>query len=230
MKRKVFAIVMAAFLVAVLPLLALVRPVKSLGEKGKPVFDTWNVCRTSDAAPDGYLKFSSTGFEPVITVESLGENASIAYKLGQEIAEDYPNIYQRAEKVFDYVRDIVQYTPDIDQFGRKEFAQSADEMATTVEEKGLAYGDCEDYAIFLTVMYKGAGCRSAIVLVKTETGGHVAALVYLPGYSKANRFLTVNGETGWVWAEATCRTNDFGWMPESLMDDNVKLLLTREVK
>ncbi len=230
MKQKVFVICMAVLLVALCPLLALAGPVKSFGETGQPVFDDWDVCRTSDAAPYGYLKFSPAGFEPVITVQSLGASAGIAYQLGQKFAEDYPDTYQRAEKVFDYVRNIVQYTPDIDQFGRTEYAQNADEMAATVGEKGSARGDCEDYAIFLAVMYKGAGYRSAIVLVKKETGGHVATLVYLPGYIKANRFLSVNGETGWVWAEATGKTNHLGWAPESFSEDNVKLLLTREVK
>jgi len=59
-------------------------------------------------------------------------------------------------------------------------------------------------------MYKGAGFRSAIVLAL----GHAATLVYLPEYNKANRILSVDGESGWVWAEATGRNNPLGWMPE----------------
>jgi transglutaminase-like putative cysteine protease len=215
---------------AAIALLSLAWVFRSFEVTDKPVYDSWNICRTTDVAPDGYLKFRSTDFQPVIAYESLGENTGRAYRLGQEFAKKYPDKYQRAEKIFDYARDMVRYTPDIDQFGHRDFAQNADEVEATLSKKGLARGDCEDSAVFLAVMYKGAGYRSAIVLVKRQTGGHVAALVYLPGYSKANRFLSVNGETGWVWGEATGKTNDLGWAPESCSEDNVRILLTREVK
>jgi len=65
----------------------------------------------------------------------------------------------------------------------------------------------------LAVMYKGAGYRSAIVL----TPNHAAALVYLPGYKRANRSLSLDGEPGWIWAEATGGNNPLGWMPERYM-------------
>jgi len=126
------------------------------------------------------------------------------------LAQDYPDIHQRAEKIFAFTRDKVKYTSDADQFGFPEFAQNADELAATIGEEGFAYGDCEDYAVLLAVMYKGAGFRSAIVLASD----HTAALVYLPEYNKANEILSVNGELGWVWAEATGGNNPLGWMPE----------------
>jgi hypothetical protein len=62
------------------------------------------------------------------------------------------------------------------------------------------------------VIYKAAGFRSAIVLAP----GHAAALVYLPDYNKAARVFTLEGEEGWVWAEATGRTNALGWFAPSL--------------
>ena len=147
----------------------------------------------------------------------MGENADKAYQLGQEFTQDYPDLHQRAEKVFVFVRDKIRYSSDTDQFGFNEFAQNADEVAATIKQKGFTYGDCEDYAVLLAVMYKGAGYRSAIVLAP----GHAAALVHLPGYKRANRLISLDDESGWVWAEATGGKNRLGWMPEQFITDPV---------
>ncbi|GAH45380.1 unnamed protein product, partial [marine sediment metagenome] len=80
--------------------------------------------------------------------------------------DKYPGRFQRAEAVFRFVRDRVKYTPDIDQFDYEEFAQNADELASSIDQNGVGYGDCEDSAVLLAVMYKGAGFRSATT---TET-------------------------------------------------------------
>ena len=183
---------------------------ESFYREGEDIFDDWDVCRTRAYGGDGFFQITDeTTFRPVIALESLGENAERAYELGEQFAENYPDPNQRAERIFYFVRDKVRYTPDVDQFKFGEFAQNADELAITIDEKGIARGDCEDMAILLAVMYKGAGYRSAIVL----PSGHAAALVYLPEYKKAN-LLKLGDETGWVWAEATGRNNRFGWIPE----------------
>ncbi|MFW6151273.1 MAG: transglutaminase domain-containing protein, partial [Chloroflexota bacterium] len=117
---------------------------------------------------------------------------------------------QRAEQLFSFVQANVNYISDKDQFDLPEFAQNADEMALMIEREDRAYGDCEDYATLLAVMCQGAGLRSAIVL----SVDHAAALIHVPGYSKANRTLSLNGEDGWVWAEATGKNNPLGWTPE----------------
>jgi hypothetical protein len=104
----------------------------------------------------------------------------------------------------------VEYTPDIEQTENEEFALNADELATAIVEDGIGYGDCEDMAVLLAVMYKAAGLRSAIVLVPE----HTSALVYLPEYNKATAFFELENEPGWVWAEATGRNNPLGWVPE----------------
>ena len=182
-------------------------------EEGGEVFDDWDVCRTNAVGEDGFFQISATGFNPIIVGESLGENADRAYRVGQQFAEDYPDMHQRAEKIFVFARDRVRYTTDESQLSFKEFALNADELAVTIGDEGVAYGDCEDYAVLLAVMYKGAGFRSAIVLAPD----HAAALVYLPEYKRANQRLTVDGEPGWVWAEATGGNNDLGWMPERFM-------------
>ena len=198
-------------LLAIMPAFALAIPSTNFYEQGGEIFDDWDVCRTNAAGDDGFFQVSSkTKFCPIILGESLGENADKAYHTGQQFAQDYPDLHQRAEKIFVFARDKVRYTPDEDQFGFPEFAQNADELATTIKDEGFASGDCEDYAILLAVMYKGAGFRSAIVLAPN----HAATLVQLPGYKKTNRILSIDGESGWVWAEATGGNNHLGWMPE----------------
>ena len=181
------------------------------------VFDDWQICRTRAGGQDGFYQLSETGFRPAIAFESLGDNSNSAYSLGEQFIQKYPDDVQRAEKIFYFARDRVRYTPDIDQFEYEEFAQNADEVATSINKNGLAHGDCEDSAVLLAVMYKGAGYRSAIVVGP----GHTAALVHLPNFSKTSSHLELDNEPGWVWAEATGSNNKFGWMPKEFI--NVKL-------
>ena len=183
-------------------------PSADLHEKNGDVFDDWGVCRTRAFGKDGFYQVTETSFRPVIAFESLGEDTALAYNLGEQIARKYPDQSQRAEAIFYLVRDRVNYTPDIDQFKHDEFAQNADELAISIDQKGVGYGDCEDSAVLLAVMYKGAGFRSAIVIGSE----HTAALVYLPDYKKATAFFEMEGEPGWVWAEATGKNNPLGWV------------------
>jgi len=189
--------------------------------RGGDIFDDWEICRTRAFGEDGFYQITEIGsreirFRPVIAFQSLGENADLAYSLGEQIAAKYPDQLQRAEAVFHFVRDRVEYTPDpdIDPNRNEEFAQNADELAIAIVEDGIGYGDCEDMAVLLAVMYKAAGFRSAIVLVPE----HTAVLVYLPDYNKATAFFELEGEPGWVWAEATGRNNPLGWAPEQYLD------------
>jgi len=181
------------------------------------VFDDWGICRTRTFGEDGYYQVSETSFRPVIAFESLGESADLAYSLGEQIAHQYPDPGQRAKQIFLFVRDRVRYTPDIDQFRFDEFAQNADELATTINQNGVAYGDCEDSTVLLAVMYEAAGLRSAIVV----GSGHTAVLVHLPDYKKTATVFELEGEPGWVWAEATGKKNPLGWAPKEFI--NVKL-------
>jgi hypothetical protein len=179
-------------------------------ERSGDIFDDWEICRTKAFGEDGFYQITETGFRPVIAFQSLGEQANLAYSLGEQIASEYPDSLQRAEALFHFVRDRVEYTPDIEQTGNEEFAQNADELAIAIVEDGIGEGDCEDMVVLLAVMYKAAGIRSAIVLVPE----HTAVLVYLPEYNKATAFFELEGELGWVWAEATGRNNPLGWVPE----------------
>ncbi len=186
-------------------------------EKSDGVYDDWGICRTTPHGENGYYQVSETGFRPIIAFESLGEEIAEAYALGGEIAQKYPDEFQRAEAIFHFVRDRVDYTTDEDQFNYKEFAQNADEVALAIQKSGTGYGDCEDSAVLLAVMYRGAGYRSAIVVGKS----HTACLVYLPGYDKASVVFELDGEPGWVWAEATGRNNPFGWTSKEFIDVNL---------
>ncbi len=206
-----------AAVVLLCPMALLAAPTASYYSDGVDVYDDWSICRTNGDGKDGFFRRIGDRFEPVIASESLGGNTHRAYVRGMQFAEAYPSVTQRAEAVFAYARDRVQYTSDYSQFGYPEFAQNADELADVLEKNGMAYGDCEDYAVLLGVMYLGAGLRSAVVLAPE----HAAALVYLPGYSKANVFLTVAGDRGWVWAEGTGGTNPLGWAPEEFLNDRL---------
>ena len=196
-------------------------PSEDFTERGGDIFDDWEICRTRAFGEDGFYQITEIGteigFRPVIAFESLGEEADLAYSLGEQIAAKYPDPVRRAEAVFDFVRDRVEYTSDIEQTGSEEFAQNADELAIAIVEDGIGEGDCEDMAVLLAVMYRAAGFRSAIVLVS----GHTAVLVYLPDYNKATAVFELEGESGWVWAEATGRNNPLGWVPKQYL--NVKI-------
>ena len=212
MRRKTLLLLLiTATLGVLLPSVAHAFPSEEFHRRGKEVHDDWGIARTRAALSDGFLGLSRTGFDPIIARESMGANADVAWRLGEEFARKYPDRNQRAEQIFYFVRNRVVYTSDKDQFGRGEFARNADEMAAAIAKNEKTAGDCEDSAVLLAVLYKAAGYRSALVL----TPGHVAALVYLPEYRKARK-LSVEGEGGWVWAEATGATNPFGWLPESL--------------
>jgi hypothetical protein len=181
------------------------------------IFDDWSICRTRSFGEDGFYQITATDFRPVIVFESLGENADIAYRLGQEIAAEYPDTVQRAEAVFYFVRDRVRYASDIDLVGYEEFAINADELGVIIDNDGLGYGDCEDSAVLLAVMCQGAGLRSAIAIGEE----HTAALIFLPDYDRATAFFELSGEMGWIWAEATGRDNPLGWVPKEFLDVRV---------
>ncbi len=159
----------------------LATPSSDFHEVDGEIFDDWGICRTRAVGEDGFYQVSRTSFRPVIVFESMGEEAALAYRFGEQIASKYPDQVQRAQAIFRFVRNKVEYATDIDQFKLDEFALNADELAMAIDQDGVGYGDCEDSAVLLAVMYRGAGYRSAIAVGP----GHTAALVYLPEYNKA---------------------------------------------
>jgi len=185
-------------------------------KKDGEVYDFWGICRTRAIGENGYFQIMPTGFRPVIVFESLGSRDSLACRWGEEFLTRYPEDEYRAKKIFEFVKKRVNYIHDIEQFGYREFAQNADELADRIRG-GSARGDCEDYAILLAILYKMAGYRSAIALIP----GHAAALVYLPGYRKSNVAMKLGNEEGWIWAEATGKNNYFGWIPPKILTSSV---------
>jgi hypothetical protein len=181
------------------------------------IFDDWEICRTKAFNEDGFYQITRNGFRSVIAFQSLGENADIAYRLGEQIADEYPDPKRRAEEVFNFVRDRVIYTPDVERTGNEEFAENADELAIDIVQDGTGYGDCEDMTILLAVMYRAAGFRCAIVLLSS----HTALLVHFPTYDEATAFFELDGEPGWIWAEATGRNNPLGWAPKQYFNEKI---------
>lgn len=188
-------------------------PSSGFHEVNGEVFDDWDICRTRSFGEDGFYQLSETAFRPVIVYESLGEGAAIAHHLSEQLVQKYPDPLQRAEAIFRFVRDRVNYTTDLDRFNYDEFAQNADELVVAIAQNGVTFGDCEDTAVLLAVMYKAAGYRSAIVVGY----GHTAALVYLPDYKRASAVFELDGEPGWIWAEATGRNNLLGWVSKEFI-------------
>ena len=215
MRKSLVAVVLISILGLLLVSSALAVPSQEFFERGDDIYDSFGISRNRPVNEDGFFQIVEDNFDPIIARESLGDNIDIAWELGQSFTEKYPEPKQRAREIFKFVRDRVVYTSDIDEFGHEEFAQNADEIVGTILEKGRAPGDCEDDAVLLAVLYKAAGFRSAIVLAPE----HAAALVYLPNYNKAARVFTLEGEKGWVWAEATGSTNELGWLAPSLMGE-----------
>ncbi len=210
MKAIILCVILALMAAVAAGGYALAKPSADFHKVGNDVSDDWGICRNRAFGNDGFYQLSESGFRPVIAFESLGEHADSAYRLGEQVAQEDTDNISRAETIFYFVRDRVNYTPDTDQFEYDEFAQNADELLQTIIREGVGRGDCEDSAVLLAVMYRGAGLRSAIAIGEE----HTAALVFLPEYRKASAVFTINDEPGWVWSEATGRKNPLGWVPK----------------
>lgn len=219
MKRAcvLFALVVALLAAVATAGYAWAFPSEGFHTRDGDIFDDWEICRTAAFGEDGFYQISKSGFRPAIAFESLGEQASVAYSLGEQIADEYSDPIRRAEAVFSFVRDRVKYTSDMDLSGSEEFARNPDELATSILEDGFGNGDCEDMTVLLAVMYKAAELRSAIALLPE----HTATLVYLPDYKQATVFFELEGEPGWIWAEATGRNNPLGWAPEQYLNAKI---------
>lgn len=212
---RIFAILLGTVLLLLQPSFGL--PSEELYTRSEEIFDMWAICRTRAYGDDGFFRAAQEGFWPGIVYESLGQQREEAYRLGSQFVENIDNQNQLAEAIFRYVRNGMTYTADQDQFGYRDFAQNADELIRNYEQGRQARGDCEDYAILLAVMWKGAGLRSAIVLAPQ----HAAAMVYLPDYHSANMVWELDGEKGWIWAEATGSTNPLGWTPDRYLSEKL---------
>jgi len=186
-------------------------------KKGHYWYDSWDINRNSAEGDDGYL--------PAIVYESLGQNIELAYEFGKWYLTEYSDRVTRAEKIMRFIQSTVEYRYDeenpfilavTDSEEQEEWAWNPDEMAHMIalayDNQEVAYGDCEDFAFVLTVMYLAAGYDVTIV----NAIDHVALLVWLPEYPNANIYWDVDDGrgAGWIWVEATGDRNPLGWTPD----------------
>ena len=185
--------------------------------------DEWGIYRTD-----------WTSYTPWIVYESLGEYEDLAATWGKWFKQNYPDRVECAKRIFEFIRDHIHYTTDIELAGLPEWAQNADETAYSIAWNGYQwYGDCEDYSIILAAMYKAAGYRVALIGILFDEGGHMAVLLHLPEYaSQVNVNWKLYGEPGWIWLEATSPNNPFGYTPIEayiLIQQGAALILTYEI-
>ncbi len=180
-------------------------------------YDSWGLSRNYYGGEGGYL--------PNMLYESIGEAADLAYSWGVQFKKDYPDEVARAKAILRYVQQWTLYGLDedyvvMDGEPQSEWAWNGDEMAYMIRNaislKGAVRGDCEDVSFLCATMYLGAGFDVAIV----DAPNHVAVLVWLPKYPDANVYwdLEDGRGKGWIWVEATGRTNPLGWTPPEFKD------------
>ena len=92
------------FMGALTPSLAYSFPGEEFHRNGQDIYDEWDIARTRHRGADGFLARTSQDFRPVITQQSLGKEADVAWQIGEEFARRYPDRNQRAEEIFYFVR------------------------------------------------------------------------------------------------------------------------------
>lgn len=199
----------------------LAHPSENFEKKGEYWYDDWGVTRNCHYGEDGYL--------PQIIHESLWQYSERAYEIGKLYMNEYPNRITRAKAILKFVQTWVEYTYDEENevvtsmLGetQDEWAWNPDEMAFMVDQarknKEKAYGDCEDHALFLAVLYLAAGYNMTIV----DAPEHVALMIWLPEYPNANKYWDIKDGRGkgWIWVEATNDAIPLGYTPEDFKDD-----------
>ena len=221
--------IVAVLLLAISLNIACATPSENFTPVDGEVVDDWGIYRTNAYGERGYFMVlpednPQTMYPIIIINESLGPYMDLAWQKGLEFKEQYDSVEERAERILEYVQSYVEYkyddeNPQLPVSGYSEFARNADETMRSILEEGIAYGDCEDHAILLATMYMAAGVRCAIVaMADPYMGGHATVLVYLPGYNPGYpvHFFTLDGEWGWVMAEATGDI-PLGYMPEDYL-------------
>lgn len=179
-------------------------------------YDNWGIYRTYYGGTNGYL--------PNLASETLGDNAELAYSLGERFQNNYPSKTDRAVAILKYVQRWTEYGYDSDNvfkngFAQDEWAWNADEMAHAFNEvTGVtAVGDCEDMAFLCGTIYVGAGIDAALV----DAPEHVALVIWLPEFANADIYWDLpndDRDAGWIWVEATGESNPLGWTPPDFED------------
>jgi hypothetical protein len=179
-------------------------------------YDSWGVKRDDAESQNGYL--------PLLYSETVGVNRELAYSIGESFRNRYSDRNAMAEAILKYVQKWTVYGYDGDNVvmggvHQEEWAWNADEMAHSIDQNlgVVAVGDCEDLAFLSATIYTGAGYETAIV----DAVDHVALLIWLPGYSNADKYWELSDDSrgaGWIWVEATGSENPLGWTPSDFFD------------
>ncbi len=178
-------------------------------------YDSWGYTRN--------YAIGSNGFMPNLAYEVLGKWQDLAFDLGTQFAEKYPDKIKRAEAILEFVQQRTEYGYDEDNviIGRvyqEEWAWNGDEMASKIDfvSNTPAIGDCEDLAFICSAIYEGAGFDTAMVL----TTDHAALLIWLPDYPNVLKWDLDNDgrDYGWIWVESTGNNNPLGWTPDAYRD------------
>lgn len=191
-------------------------PATSFTLKNGDWYDNFGINRNYYAGPDGFL--------PNLAYETLGENKELAYSIGERFRDSYPSKIQRAVAILKYVQTWTEYGYDSENVFRngvaqEEWAWNADEMAHAFNEAtGVkAIGDCEDVAFLCGTIYIGAGFDVAVI----DATEHAALLIWLPEFPNANAYWDLPNDgrdAGWIWVEATGKSNPLGWTPPDFED------------
>ncbi len=193
-------------------------PASSFTQENGDWYDNWGIDR-NDPGYGGALP----GYLPNLAIETLGANKELAYSIGQQLQDEYPNKINCAVAILKYVQTWTYYGYDSDNFFRNgvaqdEWAQNADDFAHAFNQNtGVkAVGDCEDMAFLCGTIYVGAGFDAAVI----DAPYHCALLIWLPDFSNANDYWDINDGRGpgWIWVEATGNTNPLGWTPPDFED------------
>jgi hypothetical protein len=174
-------------------------------------YDSFGIDRNNYGGSNGYL--------PNLASETLWSNKELAYSIGESLRNMHGDKVETAKAILQYVQTWTVYGYDNenvfrDNVAQDEWAWNADEMSHAFnEETGVkATGDCEDLSFLCATIYTGAGIDAAVV----DAPGHVACLIFLPEYQNANQYWELTNDnhgSGWIWVEATGKSNPLGWTP-----------------
>jgi predicted transglutaminase-like cysteine proteinase len=92
------------------------------------------------------------------------------------------NWYKEIETIFEYVRANMRYTRDINDV---EMIKTPLRHLTDIKERGITYGDCDDYVVLLGSLLVSAGYKIKLSVIQSlwnDTGGynHIFLEVNIP--------------------------------------------------
>jgi predicted transglutaminase-like cysteine proteinase len=136
-----------------------------------------------------------------VMLASLG-NQEIRMRAEQIVSMVAPNDRMgEAEAVYQFVRDYVRYTKDP---AGMEYVQTPQHILKMIDERGQAYGDCDDKTVLGLSLLKNLGFEVAIRVASYRASGqftHVYGLVKIKGE--------------WVVFDATPTHQSLGWEAEA---------------